>query len=242
MSNTIFLAGATGAIGRQLVPLLTKADYRVFGTTRVKERASALEAMGVEPLILDVFDMPGVEAAFSRIRPDILVIMLTDLPRDLDPHAMVEARPRNARVWAEGTRNLMVSAKKVGTRRVVAQSLAWLYAPGPQPHQEADALGAGDADLGVVLEGVSALERAVLDTPPVQGVVLRFGLLYGSGTSSEQAQGSCPLHVQAAAHATYLAIENGRPGVYNVADDNAFASTAKARRELDWNPAFRRAG
>jgi nucleoside-diphosphate-sugar epimerase len=242
MSITIFLAGATGALGRQLVPLLVDAGYRVFGSTRVQDRAGVLEAAGVEPVILDVFDVPAVEAAFSHIQPQILIYQLTDLPQDLNPQAMIEARVRNARLWSDGTRNLMQAAKKAGTRRAIAQSLAWLYAPGPEPHREEDRLGATDADTSVVLAGVSALERAVLDTPPIEGIVLRYGLLYGPGTSSEQAQGQCPLHVEAAAHAAFLAIEQGRPGVYNVTDDNTFVSTAKAQQELGWNPAFRRAG
>jgi nucleoside-diphosphate-sugar epimerase len=240
MSTTVFLAGATGALGTQLVPLLVEAGYRVFGTTRVEDRAHALQAAGVEPVILNVFDTSGIDAAFSRIRPEILVSLLTDLPKDLNPAAMPEARIRNARVWREGIPMLMNAAKSVGTRRAVAQSLAWHYAPGPEPHQEEDPLGAADADSRVVLDGISALERAVLDTPPVEGIVLRYGLLYGPGTSSDQAQGPCPLHVQAAAHAALLAIEKGRPGVYNVTDDNAFVSTEKARRELEWSPAFRR--
>ncbi|MGC1577525.1 MAG: NAD-dependent epimerase/dehydratase family protein [Beijerinckiaceae bacterium] len=240
MSTTIFLAGATGAIGRQLTPLLVEVGYRVFGTTRVMDRARVLQAAGAEPVTLDVFDVPAVEAAFSRIRPEILIHEITDLPQRLDREAMIEGEVRNARVWSEGTRNLMKAAKNAGTRRAIAQSLAWLYAPGPEPHREEDVLGVTDADSRVVLEGVLALEHAVLDTAPVEGIVLRYGLLYGPGTSSEQPQGPCHLHVQAAAHAALLAIEKGRPGAYNVADDNTFVSTAKARQELGWDPAFRR--
>lgn len=242
MSITIFLAGASGAIGRQLVPLLLGAGYRVFGTTRSIDRARALEAAGAEPVVLDVFDAPAVEAAFSRASPDILIHMLTDLPRDLDPAAMVEGKIRNARIWSEGTRNLMEAARKSGTRRAIAQSLAWFYASGPEPHREEDALGTDNRELSVVLEAVLALEQAVLATPPVEGIVLRYGLLYGPGTSSEQAQAPYSLHVQAAAQATLLAIEKGRRGVYNVVDDNALVATEKARQELGWSPAFRRGG
>jgi nucleoside-diphosphate-sugar epimerase len=163
------------------------------------------------------------------------------LPKDLNPELMPEARIRNARIWREGARILIEAAKQAGTRRAIAQSLAWLYAPGPEPHREDDALGAADDDSRVVLEGVSALERALLDTPPVQGFVLRYGLLYGPGTSSQQPQGPCPVHVQAAAYAALLAMQRGGPGVYNVADDNPVVSTEKARRDLGWDPAFRRA-
>lgn len=240
MSTNIFLAGASGAIGQQLVPLLLEAGYHVFGTTRSPDRARALETAGAEPVVLDIFNVPAVEAAFSRTRPDILIHMLTDLPRDLNPEAMVEGKIRNARIWSEGTRNLMEAASKAGTRRVIAQSLAWFYASGPEPHREEDALGTADADLRVVLEAVLALEQAVLNTPPVEGIVLRYGLLYGPGTSSEQAQAPYSLHVQAAAQAALLAIEKGRSGVYNVVDDNAFVAAEKARQELGWSPGFRR--
>lgn len=240
MSTTILLAGASGAIGRQLVPLLLEAGYRVFGTTRSPVRAQALGAAGAEPVVLDVFDASAVEAALSRTRPEILVNMLTDLPRDLNPEAMVEGKIRNARIWSEGTRNLMEAARKSGTRRAIAQSLAWFYASGPEPHREEDALDTDDPGLRVVLEAVLALEQAVLHTPPVQGTVLRYGLLFGPGTSSEIAQVPHSLHVQAAAHAALLAIEKGRAGVFNVVDDNAFVSAEKARRELAWSPSFRR--
>jgi nucleoside-diphosphate-sugar epimerase len=241
MSTTVFLAGATGALGSQLVPLLAGAGYRVFGTTRVKERAPALEAAGAQPVVLDIFDEAAVEAAVTRIRPEILIDMLTDLPKDLNPEAMPAARIRNARLWREGARILMNAARQAGTRRALAQSLAWHYAPGPEPHGEEDALGTTNPDR-TSLEGVLALERAVLDTPQVEGIVLRYGLLYGPGTSSKRPEGACPVHVEAAAHAALLAIGKGRPGAYNVVDDNAFASTEKARRELGWDPAFRRVG
>ncbi|MDM0078126.1 NAD(P)-dependent oxidoreductase [Variovorax sp. J2P1-59] len=240
MSTTVFLAGATGAIGRQLVPLLIKAGYRVFGTTRLEERAGHLREVGVEPVVLDVFDSSAVETAFMRIKPEILIHQLTDLPKDLSPEAMVEGKVRNARVWNEGTGNLIRAAKKAGTRRAIAQSLAWLYAPGPVPHREEDLLGVVDPELRIVVEAASSLEHAVLDSPPIQGVVLRYGLLYGPGTSSEEPVGPCVVHVQAAANAAVLAIERGAPGVYNVVDDNTFASNERARRALGWNPAFRR--
>jgi nucleoside-diphosphate-sugar epimerase len=177
-----------------------------------------------------------VEAAVCRIRPDALVHLLTDLPKDLNPVAMIEGRVRNARIWSEGTRNLMKAAKQAGSRRVIAQSLAWLYAPGKEPHREEDALDAKDADARIVLDGVCALERAVLGTPPIEGVVLRYGLLYGPGTSSKEPTGPCPLHVEAAARAALLAITNGPPGVYNVAEENAFVATEKARLHLAWEP------
>lgn len=240
MSISVILAGATGVIGRQLVPLLLESGHRVFGTTRRAEQTSALAAAGAEPVLLDVFDAPGVEAAVARIRPELLIHQLTDLPRDLNPAAMAEAVVRNARIRRVGTANLMRAAQAAGVRRVIAQSIAWLYAPGPEPHCEEDPLGVPVDAWRVTLDGVLALERAVLGAAPVEGIVLRYGQLYGPGTINAEAKGPCPVHVQAAAHAAVLAIEQGRPGLYNVADDNALVATAKAREQLGWDPAFRR--
>jgi nucleoside-diphosphate-sugar epimerase len=236
MTARILIAGATGAIGRQLVPLAVHAGHRVFGSTRITERARDLEENGVEPVVFDVFDPQAVDAAFSHVRPDTLVHLLTDLPKDLNPDAMIEGRVRNARMWSEGTRNLIKAAKDAGTRRVVAQSLAWLYAPGPQPHREEDVLGATGSETEIVLQGVCALENAVLTTPPIEGVVLRYGLLYGPGTSNNEPTGRVPLHVEDAARAALLAITNGPPGVYNIADESALVSTDKARLHLTWKP------
>lgn len=240
MSTTVIVAGATGVIGRQLVPLLVEAGYRVLGTTRKPERVAALGAAGAEPILLDVFDAAAVHAAFARIRPEILIHQLTDLPHDLNPPAMPEGVVRNARVRSEGTSNLMRAATEAGVRRAIAQSIAWLYAPGPEPHREEDPLGVPDGASHVTLDGVLALEQAVLLASPVEGIVLRYGQLYGPGTINADAKGSCPVHVEAAAHAALLTIGRGRPGIYNVADDNAFVATAKARRQLGWDPAFRR--
>jgi nucleoside-diphosphate-sugar epimerase len=240
MSTTVIVAGATGVIGRQLVPLLVEAGYRVFGTTRKPERACDLRAVGAEPILLDVFDATAVDAMFARIRPEVLIHQLTDLPHDLNPSEMPAGLVRNARVRREGTSNLMRAAAAAGVRRAIAQSIAWLYAPGPEPHREKDPLGVAEGASRVTLDGVLALEQAVLHGAPVEGIVLRYGQLYGPGTINADAKGSCPVHAEAAAHAALLAIERGRPGIYNLADNTAFVSTAKARQDLGWDPAFRR--
>ena len=240
IGTTVIVAGATGVIGRQLVPLLVDAGCRVFGTTRKPERAADLAAAGAEPVLLDVFDATAVDAAFARIRPEVLIHQLTDLPHDLNPAEMPEGVVRNARVRREGTPNLMRAAMATGVRRAIAQSVAWLYAPGPEPHREENPLGVPDGASRVTLDGVLALEQAVLLAARIEGIVLRYGQLYGPGTINAGAKGPCPVHVEAAAHAALLAIERGGPGIYNVADDIAFVSTAKARRRLGWDPAFRR--
>src|SRR5439155_13518484 len=136
----IFLAGATGAIGRRLVPLLLGAGHDVVGTTRSMSKADALRAAGVEPAVLDVFDAAGLARAVSAARPEIVVHQLTDLPPGLDPSRMAEGTLRNARMRREGTENLVAAALQAGVPRLVAQSIAWMYAPGREPHTEEDPL------------------------------------------------------------------------------------------------------
>ena len=134
MKGKIFLAGAAGAIGRRLGPLLVDADYEVFGTTRSAEKAADLESAGVKPVIIDVFDGPALSLVMATVQPDIIMHQLTDLALGLDPKLMDEARVRNARIRSEGTRNLVAAALAGGARRIIAQSIAWAYAPGPQPY------------------------------------------------------------------------------------------------------------
>ena len=163
MSERIFLAGATGAIGSALIPLLREAGYEVHGSTRQPERAAALEAQGVKPVLVDVFDAAALKAALVRIAPHGVIHQLTDLPRGLDPARMAEATARNARVRTEGTRNLVEAARAAGVLRMVAQSIAWAYAPGPKPYAEAQPLDTeAEGARRVSVGGVVALEQAVL--------------------------------------------------------------------------------
>jgi nucleoside-diphosphate-sugar epimerase len=239
----VFLAGATGAIGSRLVPLLLDAGYEVFGTTRSEKKAAALRATAVIPIVVDVFDAPALGKAMAAVRPETVIHQLTDLPPGLDPSRMAEALVRNARVRSEGTKNLVVAALKTGARRLIAQSIAWVYAPGPQPHAEDDPLDLGAEGVrAITVEGVAMLERLTLASPPLQGIVLRYGQIYGPGTGRDAPAGSAPLHVDAAAHAALLAIERGTAGIFNIAEDSGFVSIAKARRDLGWEPGFRLQG
>jgi nucleoside-diphosphate-sugar epimerase len=138
-------------------------------------------------------------------------------------------------------RNLVTAALESGTRRLIAQSLAcWVYAPGPQPYFENDPLDLSAEGTGaIVVEGIVTLERLTLTSPSLEGVVLRYGQIYGPGTSSGEPAGSAPLHVDAAAHAALLAIKGAKPGIFNIAEDTGYVSIAKARRELGWDPGFR---
>jgi nucleoside-diphosphate-sugar epimerase len=235
----IFLAGAAGAIGKRLVPLLLDAGHNVVGTTRSTTKADALRTAGVEPVIVDVFNASALSRIVSAARPDIVVHQLTDLPPGLDPSLMADGTRRNARMRREGTRNLVAAALAAGVHRLVAQSIAWMYAPGPQPHGEDDPLDVHAAGTrAITADGVATLERLTVASPPIDGVVLRYGHLYGPGTGADA--GEIPsLHVDAAAAAALLAIEKARRGIYNIAEPNGYLSTDKAQRELGFDPSFR---
>ena len=239
-SGRVLVAGATGVVGRRLVPLLLEGGYEVVGTTRSLERAAELRRAGVSPVLLDAFDREAAVAAVAAAHPDVLIHQLTDLSGGFAPDQRAETLARNARLRIEGTRNLVVAALAAGVRRLIAQSIVWVYAPGPEPHVESDSLDlAATGARATTVEGVVALERAVRESPPIEGVVLRYGWLYGPGASAEPA-GRPGVHVDAAAQAAVLAIEHGAPGAYNIAEPSPLASIDKARRELGWSPAFRR--
>jgi nucleoside-diphosphate-sugar epimerase len=227
----IFLAGATGAIGRRLIPLLREAGHDVVGTTRSAEKTNALRTMGVEPVVVDVLDAPALSRIISTVRPDILVHQLTDLPYGLDPAKMAEASQRNARIRGEGTQNLVSAAVQAGVPRMVTQSIAWICASGAEPHSETDPLDLNaSGGRAITVAGVAALERLTLSSPPIAGIVLRYGHLYGPNTGTEVADPPS-LHVDAAAAAALLAIEKGKPGIYNIAEDSRYLSTVKVRRD-----------
>jgi nucleoside-diphosphate-sugar epimerase len=147
---------------------------------------------------------------------------------------------RNARVRVEGTRNLVDAALRAGVRRFVAQSIAFVYAPGREPHDEDDPLMApAEEPWRSTMEGVVTLERLTTSSPGFDGLVLRYGMLYGRGTGADVAPGRPAVHVDAAAQAAVLAIARGTPGIYNIAEDAGAVLIAKARRELNWDPGFR---
>ncbi|HKD41833.1 MAG TPA: NAD(P)-dependent oxidoreductase [Myxococcaceae bacterium] len=235
----IFLAGAAGAVGRRLVPLLIGAGHDVIGMTRSTTKADALRAAGVQPIVIDVFDASALSRALSSARPEIVIHQLTDLPPGLDATLMAEGTRRNARMRREGTRNLVAAALEGGARQLIAQSIAWVYAPGPEPHLEDDPLDIhAEGARAVTVVGVATLERLVVASPPIDGIVLRYGHLYGPGTGADAAE-IPSLHVDAAASASSLAIEKARRGIYNIAEPNGYLSTDKARRELGFDPSFR---
>jgi nucleoside-diphosphate-sugar epimerase len=234
----IFLAGASGAVGRRLTPLLLRAGHHITGTTRSAETGKALAKAGVEPAVLDVLDGAAVSAALVAARPEIVIDQLTDLPKQFDEARIAEALPANARLYTEGTRHLIAGAQAAGSRRFIAQSYGCTYRPGGEPHPETDSLNLADPARGVVIAGVADMERQLLPAIDIAAIILRFGLLYGPGTWSATATTKPALHIDAGAHAALLAVTRGRAGIYNIADDGVI-SIAKARRELGFDPAFR---
>lgn len=237
----IFLAGATGVIGRRLIPLLLADGHSVTGTTRSATKAAELEAQGIAPVVIDVFDGGALRDAVVGAGPEIVIHQLTDLPQALDPAQMATSRQRNTRLRIEGTTNLVAAALAAGARRMIAQSIAFAYADGPEPHAETDALASPDGDDpgAITARGVRALEDAVLEASGIEGIVLRYGRLYGPGTWFATPSGKGPLHVDAAAEAALLAVSRGNPGIYNIAEDDGALMTEKARRELGFDPGFR---
>ena len=127
----IFLAGATGAIGRRLIPLLLADGHRVTGTTRSATKAAELKARGVAPVVIDVFDAGALRDALVKAGPEIVIHQLTDLPQVLDPAQMASSRQRNTRLRIEGTANLVAAALGAGARRLIAQSIAFATPTAP---------------------------------------------------------------------------------------------------------------
>jgi len=235
----IFLAGAGGAIGRRLTPLLQAAGHTVVGTTRSKDKAAAIAALGAEPVVVDVFDAEALARAVKAAAPQILMHQLTDLPFAPGTPRYDEALERNARLRIEGTRNLVDAAKVAGVRRMITQSIAFVYAPGDGTRVETDPLDVSATGARKrTVDGVVALEHATLQLP--EGIVLRYGYLYGPGTWFVDAKRSKPaLHVDAAAEAALLAVSKGKHGVYNIAEDDGAISSEKAKRDLGFDAGYR---
>ncbi len=235
----VFLAGATGAIGRRLVPLLLAQGHHVTGMVRSSERVDALQALGAEPAIADALDATAVRTAVQEARPEAVIHQLTSLPRRINPRKIERDFGLNDRLRSEGTRHLVEAAQAAGVTRIVAQSIAFAYAPGPPGtvHTEQDPLFLqAPKAFARSARAVHELETEVIGAG---GLVLRYGYFYGPGTSISR-QGSIgediarrrlPLvgsaqgvwsfvHIDDAAEATLAAISRGGPGAYNVLDDD----------------------
>jgi nucleoside-diphosphate-sugar epimerase len=238
----VFVAGATGAIGRQLLPRLVAAGHEVHGMTRSESKRAMIEELGAVPAVADALDPDQVAEVVGRARPEVIVHQLTAIPASLDlRHVDREFGPTN-RLRVEGTDHLLSAGHAVGVRRFVAQSNgAFPYARtgGPVKREEDPLDPAPARKMRDSWDAIRHLEEAVLGASWTEGIVLRYGAFYGPGTSmargSEQFElvraRKFPLvgkgdgvwsfiHVADAADATVAAIERGSRGVYNIVDDD----------------------
>src|SRR5918997_138364 len=238
----VFVAGATGAIGRQLVPRLVEAGHEVHGMTRSGSKRAMLRDLGAVPVVADALDPYQVAEAVGRARPDVIVHQLTAIPATLDlRHFDRDFAPTN-RLRTEGTDHLLSAGQAVGVRRFVAQSYgAWPYmrTGGPVKTEEDPLDPAPAREMRESLAAIRRLERAVLGADWAEGIVLRYGAFYGPGTSMAPGEEQLDMvrrrkfplvgdgggvwsfiHVADAAEATVAAVEHGRRGVYNVVDDD----------------------
>lgn len=234
----IFLAGAGGAIGRRLTPLLRAVGHTIVGTTRSADKADAVRALGAEPVVVDVFDADALGRAVKAAAPQAIIHHLTDLAFAPGTPQYEEGLARNARLRIEGTRNLVAAARAANVKRMVAQSVAFAYAPGEGARVEADPLNLkAEGTARRSAEAVAALEQAVLELP--EGIVLRFGFFYGPGTWFDTATRAPSIHIDAAARATMQALIKGKPGIYNIAEDGPAVSSEKAKQDFGFDPQSR---
>jgi nucleoside-diphosphate-sugar epimerase len=200
---------------------LRNAKLDVTGTTRDPKKANRLQALGARPVVVDVFDADTLARAVARAQPDVVIHQLTDLPNAPGTPGYATGQEANRRLRIEGTHNLMRAAATAGVGRVIAQSIAFVYAPGEGVREENDPLDvAAEPPRQFTVQGILALEREVLQTSGVAGVVLRYGYFYGPDTWYAEPPKPPSIHVDAAAYAALLAIDKG-DGIYNVAREEA---------------------
>jgi nucleoside-diphosphate-sugar epimerase len=236
----IFVAGATGAIGRPLIVQLLSKGHNVVALTRSPEKARTLAAQGVETAIADVFDADAVKAVVTRVQPDVIVEQLTAYPKTYTRESMSAAAALNTRIRLEGGANVLAAAQAAGVRRYLRQSIAFWGIPGTGLADEETPL-AFDASPVVAADAriVTEIERRLLEVPSLEGISLRYGFFYGPGTwfasdgdvAEQVRQQQFPIvgsgegvwswiHIEDAAIATVAAVEQGNPGIYLITDDH----------------------
>src|SRR5213595_2237066 len=239
----IFVAGASGALGKQLVPLLAGAGHEVVGTTTSARKLETLRAHGAEPVVLDLLDAEAVGRAISEAEPEVVVHEATALSgiggsfRKFD-----ETFAQTNRLRREGMDNLLAAAMAVQARKLVAQSYAgWTFArEGAAVKDEDAALDPAPAsNAKETIAAIRYLEERVVAAKGLDGIVLRYGGFYGPGTSFAEDGESFEairkrafpivgdgrgmasfIHIEDAARATFAAIERGKRGIYNIVDDD----------------------
>ena len=179
----VFVAGATGAIGRPLINSLTLAGHTTFGMVRSQSSSASLSESGAEPIIGDALDAQSVSAPVAKVRPDVIINELTSLPEHYTPTDMKAAAERDARVRLEGNKNLIAAAQQTGVRRFLLQSTGYWYAPGKglTDERECFAFGASPA-VAAGAQRYAELEAMTLGRTEFEAVALRYGFFYGPGT------------------------------------------------------------
>jgi 2-alkyl-3-oxoalkanoate reductase len=216
--------------------MLRQAGHEVAGTTRSESNAELIRDLGAEPVILDMFDADAVKQAVAAANPEAVIHQLTSIPRAVSPKRIAQEFETTNRLRREGTRNLVDAARAAGARRIVAQSFGQAYAPGSGLRAEEDPLA---VEQGDIVRAIADLEQTVTEADGIEGVVLRYGLFYGPGTGFASDGNQCEqlrkrrlpivgkgegvhsfIHVDDAASAALRALDQGSPGIYNVADDD----------------------
>lgn len=256
----VFVAGASGAIGRPLVRQLIAAGHEVTGTTRRPERAEEIRAGGATPVVCDALDPEDLRGAVVKVSPEVVVHQLTALPQSLTLKGDF-LEPTN-RLRTEGTRNLLAAARAAGARRYVSHGVAFFYAPEGDwvKDERAPLFEQPPGPFAGAVDALLDMERQVSSAEGMEALILRYGWFYGRGThfASDGAQAEearkrrLPIigkatgtysfvHVEDAASATVAAVERGAPGIYNVVDDDpaqwrkwvpVFAEAVSAKKPL----------
>ena len=254
----VFVAGATGVLGRQLVPQLVAKGHEVVGMTRSALKQDLVRSLGARPVVADALDPDAVAQAVASAEPEVIVHQLTALSGDFDMRHIDRFFEATNRLRTEGTDHLLAAGRAVGARRFVAQSFAgWPAARTGGPVKGEDAPFDPDPPekLRGMLDAIRHLEEAVTQADWLEGVVLRYGGFYGPGTTLSADPSAAHtaavrkrqfpvvgdgggiwsfIHIDDAAAATAVAVESGKRGIYNVVDDDP----APAR---DWMPELARA-
>jgi nucleoside-diphosphate-sugar epimerase len=248
----VFVAGATGAMGKQLVPRLLDAGHQVTGTTRSEAKQAALWDLGATPVVLDALNPDEVADAVAQAGPDVIVHELTAIGT-FDIRHFDRTFATTNRLRTEGTDHLLSAGRAVGVKRFVIQSYTgWPYARtgGPVKTEEDPLDPAPATEMRESLDAIHHLETAVLGADWTEGIVLRYGAFYGPGTGMSPGGDQVEMvrrrkfpmigdgagvwsfvHIEDAAEATVAAVENGKRGIYNVVDDDPAAVA-------EWLPAL----
>jgi nucleoside-diphosphate-sugar epimerase len=239
----VFVAGASGALGRVLVPQLVAGGHDVVGLTRTPSKKDFVRGLGARPAVADALDPDAVARAVAEAEPEVIVHQLTALSGSIDMRHIERDFAETNRLRTEGTDHLLAAGRAIGVRRFVAQSFAgWPFARtgGPVKSEDDPLDPTPPAALRTTIEAIKHLEAAVTGAAWTEGIVLRYGGFYGPGTSlSVKPEGEHValirqrkfpvvgdgagmwsfIHVEDAAAATVAAIERGERGIYNIVDD-----------------------